>query len=182
MLCIWFVCLSMINKIPAFVLQDRCMHNRGLDPTVKRGPLQRGEADSRSKMRPVIMMVESNKLTYRLMIQPGQHYQLYQHRCRMAKPDRIWVREGGYCSDTQHEEKLQEKEGQHQGLQTALEDHGYQVSTIPIILGVSGSHFHTTTQAFKQIGLSHYAAKTLLLKLHEHSITCLHSIVTSRRV
>ena len=109
MLCIWFVCLSMINKIPAFVLQDRCMHNRGLDPTVKRGPLQRGEADSRSKMRPVIMMVESNKLTYRLMIQPGQHYQLYQHRCRMAKPDRSGYWKAGTAQTHDMKRSLKKK-------------------------------------------------------------------------
>lgn len=44
------------------------------------------------------------------------------------------------------------------------------------------SHFHTTTTALKQLGLSHDTVKTLLLKLHEQSITCLHNIVTSRRV
>lgn len=54
-------------------------------------------------------------------------------------------------------------------LQTALEDHGYQILTLPIILGVSGSHFHTTKQAFKQLRLRCDAAKTLLLELHEHS-------------
>ena len=71
-------------------------------------------------------------------------------------------------------------------LQTTLEDldHGYQVVTLPIILEVSGSHFHTTTQSLKQPGLGHDAAKIkhysrLLLKLHEHAITCLHNIVMS---
>ena len=85
-------------------------------------------------------------------------------------------------AQTRYKDKLKEKEGQHLMLQTALEDHGYQVLTFRLIPGVSGSHFHTTTQAFKQLGLSHDAAKTLLLKLHEHSITCLPNIVTSRRV
>ena len=87
-----------------------------------------------------------------------------------------------YCSDTRYEDKLNDKEGQHQALQTAWEDHSYQMSTLPIILGVSGSHFPSTTDAFKQLGIGHDAINTLMLKLHEHSITCLHNIVTSRRV
>ena len=93
-------------------------------------------------------------------------------RLQNGRARKIWIVEGGYCSDTRYEDKLKEKEGQHQALQTALEDHGHQVSTLPIILGVSGSHFHSTTDAFKQLGIGHDAINTLMIKLHEHSITC----------
>ena len=95
---------------------------------------------------------------------------------------RIWIVEGGYCSDTRYQEKLKDKEAQHQALQEALEDYGYKVAVLPVILGFSGSHFHTTTHAFKQLGIEHSAATTLMLKLHEHAITSLHNIVVSRRV
>ncbi len=44
--------------VPAFVLPDRCLQARGLDPTVERGFLQGGAADTRSKMRPDMMIVE----------------------------------------------------------------------------------------------------------------------------
>ena len=46
------------KRVPAFVLPDRYLHNRGVDPGVERGLLQRGEADSRSKMRPDMIIVE----------------------------------------------------------------------------------------------------------------------------
>lgn len=42
------------------------------------------------------------------------------------------------------------------------------MSTLPsnIVLGVSGSRFHTTTDAFEQLGLGHDAMRTLMLQLH----------------
>jgi len=43
------------KRVPAFVLPDRFIQARGLDPTVGRGFLQRGAADTRSKMRPDMM-------------------------------------------------------------------------------------------------------------------------------
>lgn len=52
---------------------------------------------------------------------------------------------------------------------------------LSFILGFSGSHFHTMMNALKQLGLGHVAINTLMLKLHEHPITCLHDIVTSQR-
>lgn len=42
-----------------------------------------------------------------------------------------------------------------QALQAALQDYGYDVTTLPIIMGVSGSHYHPTTHALKQIGIEH---------------------------
>ena len=46
------------KRVPAFVLPDRCLQARILDPTVERGFLQRGVADTRSKMRPDMMIGE----------------------------------------------------------------------------------------------------------------------------
>ena len=71
---------------------------------------------------------------------------------------------------------------QHQALQTALQDYGYNVITVPIILGVSGAQCHTTTDALKQLGIERSQASTLMLKLHEHAVTSLHKLVISRRV
>ena len=45
------------KRVPAFVLPDRCLQARDLDPSVERGFLQ-GGADTRSKMRPDMMIVE----------------------------------------------------------------------------------------------------------------------------
>ncbi len=46
------------KKVAAFVLPGRCLQVRGLDPTMERGFLQGGAADTRSKMRPDKMIVE----------------------------------------------------------------------------------------------------------------------------
>ncbi len=46
------------KRVPAFVLPDRFLQAKGLDPMVERGVLQGGAADIRSKMRPDMMIVE----------------------------------------------------------------------------------------------------------------------------
>ena len=174
------------KRVPAFVLPDECMQSRGLDPGTGRGLLQRGPADTRSKMRPDLMIVEMTASEQHMYL---QHDDTTGARLRSLTPympdgkaRRIWIVEGGYCSDTRYEEKLKEKEAQHQALQQALEDYGYKVAVLPVILGFSGSHFHTTTHAFKQLGIEHSAMATLMRKLHEHAVTSLHNIVVSRRV
>ena len=88
--------------------------------------------------------------------------------------------EGGYCPDTRYEEKLQEKGAQHKALEEALKDHGYNVSTMPIIIGQSGSQYHTTSDALAKIGIEHGHASKVML--HEHSVLTFHKILTSRRV
>ncbi len=47
------------KRVPAFVLLDRYLQARDLDPTVERGFLQGGGADTRTKMRPDMMIVET---------------------------------------------------------------------------------------------------------------------------
>ena len=136
-------------------------------------------------MRPDLMVVDITAAEQQLYIphddMNGTTMPTLTARLHNGTAGRIWIVEGGYCSDTRYEKKLKEKEGQHQALQTALEGHGYQVSVLPIIR-VSGSHFHSTTDAFKHLGIGHDAINTLMLKLHEDSTTCLHNIVTPRGV
>ena len=69
----------------------------------------------------------------------------------IRKPRSMKIVVEGYCPDTRYEEKLQEKGAQHKALEEALKDHhsgnyhhGYNVTTLPIIIGQSGSHSHTT--------------------------------------
>ena len=79
-------------------------------------------------------------------------------------------------------EKLQEKEARHEALEEALKDYGYNVTTLPVIIGQSGSHDHTTSYALAKIALEHGPAGKVLCKLHEHSVQTIHKILTSRRV
>ena len=174
------------KRVPSFVLPDQYIQSRGLDPQAGRGLLQRRVADCRNKMRPDLMIVEMTTAEQRICLLhndvSGEDLQALSSRMPNGSARRIWIVEGGYCSDTRYTDKLQEKEAQHQALQAALQEYGYNVTTLPIILGVSGSHYHTTTDALKQIGIEHTQADSLMLKLHEHAVTTLHTIVMSRRV
>ena len=55
-------------------------------------------------------------------------------------------------------------------------------SIAPIILGQSGSQYHTTSDALAKIGVEHRLGSKVMSKLHEHSVLTFHKILTSRRV
>jgi hypothetical protein len=97
-------------------------------------------------------------------------------------PRSIKIVEGGSCPDTRYEEKLQEKEAKNKALEGALQDYGYNVTTLPIIIGQSGSHYHTTSYALAKIGIEHGPASKVMSKLYEYSVLTFHKILTSRRV
>jgi len=98
-----------------------------------------------------------------------------------GNPRSIMIVEGGYCPDTRYQEKLQEKEAQREALSGALKDYGYNVTTLPIITGQSGSQYHTTSYALAKIGIEHGPASKVMSKLREHSVLTLHKILTSRK-
>ena len=206
------------KRVPAFVLPDRCLQARGLDPTVERGFLQGGAADTRSKMRPDMMIVEmttaeqqqylrhddnsGSRLTPLTPLMPNGNPRRKEKKRKdyafrrqfiekpsiipgcpvLGSPRSIKIVEGGYCSDTRYEEKLQEKGAQHKALEEALKDYGHKVTTLPIIIGQSGSQYHTTSDALAKIGIEHGPASKVMCKLHEHSVLTFHKILTSRRV
>lgn len=88
--------------------------------------------------------------------------------------------EGGYCSDTQYEEKLEEKEAQHTALEAALKEYGYDVTVLPSFL-VYLVQFTRQQNALGQLGIEHGPANKLMRKLHEHAIITLGKFVRSRR-
>ena len=92
-----------------------------------------------------------------------------------GNPRSIQIVEGGYCPDTRYEE-------QHKALEEALEDYGHNVTTLPIIIGQSGSQYHTTFHAVAKIGIEHGHASKVISKLHAHSVLTFHKILTYRRV
>ena len=131
------------KRVPAFVLPDRCLQARGLDPTV-----ERGAADTRSKMRPDMMLLEMTTAEQQQYLRhddnSGSRLTPLTPLMPNGNPRSIKIVEGGYCSDTRYEEKLQEKGAQHKALEEALKDYGYNVTTLHIIIGQSGSQYHTT--------------------------------------
>ena len=72
----------------------------------------------------------------------------------------IKIVEGGYCPDTRYEEKLQDKGAQHRALEEALKDYGYNLITLPIIIGQSGSQYHTS-DALAKFGIEQAPANKL---------------------
>ncbi len=174
------------KRVPAFVLPDRFIQARGLDPTVGRGFLQRGAADTRSKMRPDMMIVEMTTAEQQQYLRhddnSGSRLTPLTPVMPNGNPRSIQIVEGGYCPDTRYEEKLQENKAQHKALEEALKDYGCNVTTLPIILGQSGPQYHTTFHALAKIGIEHGPASKVTSKLHEHSVLTFHKILTYRRV
>ncbi len=80
-------------------------------------------------MRPDLMIVEMTAAEQRTYLHhddtTGATLRTLTAHMPYGKARHIWIVEGGYCSDTRYEEKLKEKEAQHQALQEALEDYGY---------------------------------------------------------
>ena len=67
----------------------------------------------------------------------------------------------GKCPDTRNEEKLQGKGAQHKACEEAFKDCGYNVTTLPLIIGQSGSQCHTTCNALVKVGGEHGSASKL---------------------
>ena len=66
-------------------------------------------------------------------------------------------------------------------MEEALKDYGYNVTTLPIIIGQSGSQYHTTSDALAKIGVEHGPASKVMSKLHEHYVLTFHKILISRK-
>ncbi len=101
------------QRVPAFVLPDRCLQARGLDPTVGRGFLQRRAADIRSKMRPDMMIVEMTAAEQQQYLRhddtSGSRLTPLTPVMPNGDPRSIKIVEGGYCPDTRYEGKKQER-------------------------------------------------------------------------
>ncbi len=153
------------KRVAAFVLPDRCLQARGLDPTVERGFLQRGAADTRSKMRPDMMTVAMTTAEQQQYLRhddnSGSRLTPLTPVMPNGNPKSIKIVEGGYCFDTRYEEKLQEKGAQHKALEEAVKEYGCNVTTLPIIIGQSGSQYHTTSDALAKIGVEHAPASNV---------------------
>ena len=82
----------------------------------------------RNKLRPDIMLVEltrEEQATYRNG--NSQHSEERVLSTNIGdKRRKIWILEGGYCSDTKYERKNAQKLQQHQTLHHMLTQHGYE--------------------------------------------------------
>ena len=89
--------------------------------------MQGGAADTRTKMRPDMMIVEMTTAEQQQYLRHDDNSGSRMTPLTPMMPNgnsrSIKIVEGGYCSDTRYEEKLQEKEAQHQALKEALKDY-----------------------------------------------------------
>ena len=139
------------KRVPSYVLPDEYLQKLGVDLLACRSLLQREEAGCRSKMRPDLMIVEMTTAEQKIYLQQdnrsGRNVHALFPQMPNGGPRRIWIVEGGYCSDTRYTDILQENKAQHQVLQAALRNYGYTVCVLPIILGFSGCHHNLSLDA-----------------------------------
>ena len=90
--------------------------------------------------------------------------------------------EVGYCSDTNHAVKIQEKEQQHALLLKILRKAGHTVNYHPITLGTTGTTRKETLSTLKQLGLTLPHALKTMNKLHYNAITSAANTIRARRI
>ncbi len=76
----------------------------------------------------------------------------------------------GYCSDTNHDIKIKEKEKQHAQLLAILTEAGHTIRYHPITLGTTGTIRQETLTTLQQLGLTLPHALTTMNKLHKNAI------------
>ena len=81
--------------------------------------------------------------------------------------------EVGYCSDTNHDIKIQAKQQQHAQLLKLLRDAGHTVRYHTITLGTTGTIRTEAQNTLQQLGLTLPHALRTMNKLHNNAI---HSI------
>jgi ribonuclease HI len=99
-----------------------------------------------------------------------------------SKPRKAYLVELGYCSDTNHHIKYQEKSLQHKEFQRILEQQGFLVHYLVFTIGTTGTIPTTTITNLSTLGISREHADKLIYKLHKESITSCTSILATRRM
>ena len=162
------------TRAPEWLLPDDVMVNNGLCPA------------TRNKIRPDVLIMEMTaQERFGLRVKGGSlDYKLPSHirkRREPRRPRKVWIIEGGYCSDLNMDKKHIEKTGQHASLERALTGLGMDVKVVAIPLGAGGSILAKTLEDLIELQIPITKAKKTLRKMSLHAITCLHSIVISRR-
>ena len=87
--------------------------------------------------------------------------------------------EGGYCSDTQFEEKSTQRLYSMKGWLEYPKCTGMMCGWD--LLGYAGTTYTNDMSVLQEFGLNRSAARTVLKRLHLHAISCLHKIIKERR-
>lgn len=127
-------------RIPGWILQDSSIIDIETQATS-----QHNVSLQRSRLRPDIMLVELTRheqATYKNG--SSQHNEEGALSTTIGdKRRKVWILEGGYCSDTNYARKYEQKTQQHQKLCHMLTQHGYEVRLLPLPLGLAGTMYKT---------------------------------------
>ena len=94
---------------------------------------------------------------------------------------RVLIIEVGYTTEVNYKHKLMKKQAQHAKLETALKNRGFNVETLPIILGSTGGVFHSNIDNMLASGISREQATMLLTTLSKHAREYMQAFITARR-
>ncbi len=131
----------------------------------------------RGKLRPDIMLVELTDVE-REAHMAGEEMALLNATMQTNRPRKVWIVEGGYCTDIQYSDKYKHKETQHEHLQTLLQAHGFE---LPIILGFIGATCKMAVSALPALGIEETQAEKLPYDLHAHAAQTHHTTIKLRR-
>ena len=93
----------------------------------------------------------------------------------------ITLVEVGYCSDTNHNVKLREKQQQHAELVAGLRLAGHIVTMHPLTLGTTGTIHQNLRAALHALGVEKDAQLKVTGKLHQHATASASGIIAMRR-
>ena len=164
------------KRIPSFVLQDDTLPAQD---TCNCTQEQTGTHE-RDKLRPDIMLVELTDIERKAHM-TGEEMPLLNATMQNNRPRKVWIVEGGYCTDTRYSDKYRRKEIQHEHLKTLLQARGFEVILLPIILGFTRAIYNTTVSALPALGIENTQAKKLLYDLHAHAVQTHHTTIKLRR-
>ena len=99
-----------------------------------------------------------------------------------SKPRKAYLVELGYCSDTNHQIKFQEKSVQHKELQRILQQQGFLVHYLVFTIGTTGTIPIPTITNLSTLGISREHVDKLISKLHRESTASCTSILATRRM
>lgn len=133
----------------------------------------------RLRMRPDMLVVEGlYENEVQKMVRGSTFHRKKKRECV------IHIIEVGYCSDSGHAQKLQDKHAQHSKLLTALRQEGWTVHdnrVSVILLGTVGTIFQPCSDILKSLKIPAHIVKLTLRTLSIHAVKTAHSIVLARR-
>lgn len=96
---------------------------------------------------------------------------------------KVWIVDGGSCTDTQYSDKYRRKETQHEHFQTLLQARAVEVILLPVVLGFTGAIYEPIVSALwlPALGIEKAQAKKPPYDLQARAIQTHHTIIKLRR-